>query len=84
MGLNIWADGPEHLTEFPMALFDAVMTAGSLLSEKGSETADRGLDPRGPHVGGGGRSESMDCQAIDTVSMRASQIDATRCTLRGD
>lgn len=37
---NVWADGPEHLTEFHVARCDAVITNLSLSSNRGSEAAE--------------------------------------------
>lgn len=45
---NVWADGPKHLIEFPMVQCGAVTTNLSLSSERGLETAEKGLDLRRP------------------------------------
>lgn len=41
----------EHLTEFAMAQSDAMTTDRSLTSERGSGTAEGGLNPRRPWDG---------------------------------
>lgn len=49
---NVWADGPEHLTEFHVARCDAVTTNLSLSSNRGSEAAES-LNCEGFEVGNG-------------------------------
>lgn len=57
---NVWADGPKHLIEFPMVQCGAVTTNLSLSSERGLETAEKGLDLRSPEVGNGDDSAGVD------------------------